>query len=94
MNFRNSAVMITRKAPIHSVIPTPLKMDGWEEDSVFVSPSDWVVNAQNFKQEGKLLAGMLCIIWAYWLIIYCWSILQKAVNVKTLQVIRTFVQTI
>nr|XP_022312507.1 uncharacterized protein LOC111117641 isoform X2 [Crassostrea virginica] len=56
---RNSAVRNTRKAPIHSVIPTPLKMDGWEEDSVFVSPSDWVVNAQNFKQEGKLLAETL-----------------------------------
>ncbi|XP_061180766.1 beta-hexosaminidase-like [Saccostrea echinata] len=56
---RNSATGNLRKLPMNSVIPTPLKVEGGDGDSLLVTTGDWVINAQDFKEEAKLLAESL-----------------------------------
>lgn len=42
---------------MNSVIPTPLRVDAGREESLVVTPSDWVVSAKDFVEEASLLAG-------------------------------------
>lgn len=42
---------------MHSVIPTPLRVDAGGEESLVVTPSDWVVSTKDFVEEASLLAG-------------------------------------
>lgn len=55
--YRNSAAAKAPKPSVHSVIPTPLRVDAGGEESLVVTPSDWVVSTKDFVEEASLLAG-------------------------------------
>lgn len=55
--YRNSAAAKAPKLSVHSVIPTPLRVDAGGEESLVVTPSDWVVSTKDFVEEASLLAG-------------------------------------
>lgn len=56
---RNSAAAKAPKPSVHSVIPTPLRVDAGGEESLVVTPSDWVVSTKDFVEEASLLAEKL-----------------------------------
>ncbi|XP_062609600.1 beta-hexosaminidase-like, partial [Saccostrea cucullata] len=56
---RNAVPSNLRKVPLSSVLPTPLRVERSDGDSLLVTTGDWVINAQDFKEEAKLLAETL-----------------------------------
>lgn len=57
IDYRNSEAARAPKPSKNSVIPNPLRVDAGGEESLVVTPSDWVVSAQDFVEEASILAG-------------------------------------